>query len=332
MRVVSLPAVGSVTPNACSRSVPAAICGSHRCFCSGEPCRRIVPIVYICAWHADALPPDALISSRTTLASSNPSPAPPNSLRDEHAEPAAGGQRGDELLRVAVRLEPAPVLAREARAELGDRGADVGVVVHRPSLRPTRPQGGNDAIARCLRSSSPRVDGPSCVSDVFHDRPTTAPSWGLSPRFSAHAQAANKKKSRQRPHRGDCPHGFRLAHRQRSAFHGSVDMSTNMRSRHRPHRGDCPRGFRLTHRQRTAFHGSVDMSTNVRSRQRPHRCGLSPRFSAHAQAAKRISRIGGHVHDMRIAASPAPTAPSLRRCFVPPSSDTSTCELGGSEQ
>ena len=76
---MSLPAVGSVTPNAWSRSAPSAIGGSQRCFCSGEPCRRIVPIVYICAWHAAALPPDALISSRTTLASVKPSPAPPYS-------------------------------------------------------------------------------------------------------------------------------------------------------------------------------------------------------------------------------------------------------------
>ena len=28
---------------------PSAICGSQRSFCSVEPCRRIVPIVYICA-------------------------------------------------------------------------------------------------------------------------------------------------------------------------------------------------------------------------------------------------------------------------------------------
>ena len=33
------------------------------------------------------------------------------------------GQRGDELARVAVRLEPAPVLAREARTQLAHRCA-----------------------------------------------------------------------------------------------------------------------------------------------------------------------------------------------------------------
>src|SRR6266508_6116124 len=56
MRVVSLPAVGSVTPNACSRSAP---------------------ITYICAWQAAALPPCRWISSSTTLASAIPSPEPP---------------------------------------------------------------------------------------------------------------------------------------------------------------------------------------------------------------------------------------------------------------
>src|SRR6266508_2448208 len=56
MRVVSLPAVGSVTPNACSRSAP---------------------ITYICAWQAAALPPWRWISSSTTLASAIPSPEPP---------------------------------------------------------------------------------------------------------------------------------------------------------------------------------------------------------------------------------------------------------------
>jgi hypothetical protein len=38
-----------------------------------------VPIVYICAWHAPALQPDALISSRITLAAVSESPAPPYS-------------------------------------------------------------------------------------------------------------------------------------------------------------------------------------------------------------------------------------------------------------
>ena len=36
-------------------------------------------MMYICAWHAAALQPEALISSRMTLAAVSPSPAPPYS-------------------------------------------------------------------------------------------------------------------------------------------------------------------------------------------------------------------------------------------------------------
>ena len=79
IRVVSVPASGSVTPIACSRSSPLAIFGSHRAFCAAEPCRSSVPILYIWPWHAPALPPARLISSMITDASASPSPDPPNS-------------------------------------------------------------------------------------------------------------------------------------------------------------------------------------------------------------------------------------------------------------
>ena len=77
IRVVSEPASRSVTPKAWRRSSPAAIAGSQRRFCSSVPCRSSVPIVYICAWHALALPPAALTSSRMTAACSSPRPLPP---------------------------------------------------------------------------------------------------------------------------------------------------------------------------------------------------------------------------------------------------------------
>ena len=77
--LVSEPAVGSVTPNACSRTSPEAIRGSQRRFCSSEPCRSSVPMTYICAWQAAALPPERLTSSSTTLAWPMPSPPPPYS-------------------------------------------------------------------------------------------------------------------------------------------------------------------------------------------------------------------------------------------------------------
>ncbi len=79
MRVVSLPAPGSVTPKACSRSVPSAMPGRYRFFCSSLPWRSSVPMTYICAWHAVGLPPDAEISSRMTDASVSVAPPPPYS-------------------------------------------------------------------------------------------------------------------------------------------------------------------------------------------------------------------------------------------------------------
>ena len=57
MREVSVPLVGSVTPKACNRSLPAAISGSKRRFCSSLPCLSRVPMVYIWAWQAPPLPP-----------------------------------------------------------------------------------------------------------------------------------------------------------------------------------------------------------------------------------------------------------------------------------
>ena len=81
--------------------------------------------MYICAWQAPELPPDALISSRIDARRRDPEPGAAVLLRDQRREPAVLGQRADELLRVAVGLEPAPVLAREAVAELADRRADL---------------------------------------------------------------------------------------------------------------------------------------------------------------------------------------------------------------
>ena len=58
-------------------------------------------MMYICAWQAPALPPDALISSMITLAAVRPRPAPPYSSGISAAEPAGSVERRDELLRVA---------------------------------------------------------------------------------------------------------------------------------------------------------------------------------------------------------------------------------------
>ncbi len=76
---MSDPAPGSVTPNAWRRSSPLAIRGRKRAFCSALPCRRSVPIVYICAWAAAALQPQALTSSTIAQAAVRSRPAPPYS-------------------------------------------------------------------------------------------------------------------------------------------------------------------------------------------------------------------------------------------------------------
>ena len=77
MLVVSVPAVGSVTPIDWRRSSPEAIFGRYFCFCASDPWRSSVPMLYICPWHAPALPPARLISSMITDASASPSPEPP---------------------------------------------------------------------------------------------------------------------------------------------------------------------------------------------------------------------------------------------------------------
>ena len=77
--VVSVPLVGSVTPKACSRSSPLAIFGRYSAFCRSLPCRRMVPMMYICAWQAAPLQPWRCTSSRIAAAAESGRPEPPNS-------------------------------------------------------------------------------------------------------------------------------------------------------------------------------------------------------------------------------------------------------------
>ena len=135
IRVVSVPASGSVTPIACSRSSPLAIFGSHWAFCAAEPCRSSVPILYIWPWHAPALPPARLISSMITDASASPSPDPPILLRDQRRQPPRLGQRRDEGIGIAAGLvDRAEVLGGKSGAQGADGLAQllelVGIVEH----------------------------------------------------------------------------------------------------------------------------------------------------------------------------------------------------------
>ena len=119
--VVSEPVVGSVTPNACSRSSPVAIFGRNARFCASEPCRSSVPIVYICAWQAPALPPLRLISSRMIEASVTPRPEPPYVLGNQRREIAGAGERLDERVGIGARgVELAPVAVGKRLAQVAD--------------------------------------------------------------------------------------------------------------------------------------------------------------------------------------------------------------------
>ncbi|MCY1223653.1 hypothetical protein D9M72_357890 [compost metagenome] len=77
--VVSVPVVGSVTAIDCRRSSPLAILGKYSFFCSAEPWRSSVPMLYIWPWQAPELPPARLISSMMTDAWVRPRPEPPYS-------------------------------------------------------------------------------------------------------------------------------------------------------------------------------------------------------------------------------------------------------------
>ncbi len=79
MLVVSVPAVGSVTPIDCRRSSPVAILGMYFFFCSSEPFRNSVFMLYICPWQQPAFPPERVISSMITEATVSERPEPPYS-------------------------------------------------------------------------------------------------------------------------------------------------------------------------------------------------------------------------------------------------------------
>ena len=76
---MSVPLVGSVTPKAWRRRVPAAMPGRYAAFWASLPCRSMVPMMYIWAWQAAPLQPWRWISSRIAAAAERPSPAPPYS-------------------------------------------------------------------------------------------------------------------------------------------------------------------------------------------------------------------------------------------------------------
>src|SRR5437016_2134238 len=86
-------------------------------------------MVYICAWHAAALPPEAFDLLQYHARRGEPETGAAVLLGDEGGEPAVLGQRLDELMRVAVGLERAPVLAGETVAEVAHSTTDLEQLV-----------------------------------------------------------------------------------------------------------------------------------------------------------------------------------------------------------
>ena len=68
-------------------------------------------MVYICAWQAAALPPEALISSRMTLAAVRERPRPPCSSGMSAASHPCSVRAATNSSGYRSRLERAPVLA-----------------------------------------------------------------------------------------------------------------------------------------------------------------------------------------------------------------------------
>jgi hypothetical protein len=81
--------------------------------------------VYIWAWRAAPLAPEALISSRMTLAAVSESPGPLYSSGIKAASHPLLGQGLHELGRVPGRFEAPPVFAGKALAQGSDPSPDI---------------------------------------------------------------------------------------------------------------------------------------------------------------------------------------------------------------
>ena len=74
-------------------------------------------MVYICAWQAAPLPPEAWISSMIAAAADEREPAAAVFLGNERREESRLGQRRDEFVGIAaVAVERAPVFAGKVGA------------------------------------------------------------------------------------------------------------------------------------------------------------------------------------------------------------------------
>ena len=81
--------------------------------------------MYICAWQAPAVAARGVDLLEDHARGGEAEPGAAVLLRDQRGQPSVLGQRRDELLRVAVGLEPAPVLAGETSAKVADGTSDL---------------------------------------------------------------------------------------------------------------------------------------------------------------------------------------------------------------
>ena len=127
---VSVPLVGSVTPNACSRSSPVAMPRQQLLLLvlAAVPQHRAHGVHLGVAGAGVAAGAVHFLEDGGACADLQPRAA--IFLRDQHAEIAGLGQRLHELGRVGhLAVELAPVFARKALAQLGDGVADVLMIV-----------------------------------------------------------------------------------------------------------------------------------------------------------------------------------------------------------
>src|ERR1700722_19797026 len=118
---LSVPLVGSVTPNACSRRRPAAISGRWRRFWASEAVPQDRPHCVHLGVTGAAIATRALDFLQHRGRSGERQTCPAVFFGDQDREPAGLGERFEKFARIGhPAVEVAPIFARKACAELRD--------------------------------------------------------------------------------------------------------------------------------------------------------------------------------------------------------------------
>ena len=142
MRLVSVPLVGSVTPNACRRSAPRAICRQKaRLLRRRAVPQKRCPSCTSGRGRRRPLQPLACTSSRIAAAAARPRPLPPYSAGISAARKPASVSAPTKRVRIGRARHRAPASScRESRRTVPDGGANVFEGFHHGSypvqLRP----------------------------------------------------------------------------------------------------------------------------------------------------------------------------------------------------